>query len=81
MRDGMGCDAAGYVILCGEDTSQNYNPGDRVAGLCYSIKPGDPSSGVFGEYTFLKGALSMRIPKHVSDAEAATIPVGVNFGG
>ncbi|KAI1152035.1 GroES-like protein [Nemania diffusa] len=77
----IGCDVAGRVVACGEDCSQDYKPGDRVAGLCYGMKPGDPSSGAFGQYALLKGALSMRVPEHVSDAEAATIPVGVNFGG
>jgi hypothetical protein len=77
----MGCDVAGRVVLCGEDVNQDYRPGDRVAGLCYGMKPGDPSSGAFGQYALLKGALSMRVPEHVSDAEAATIAVGVNFAG
>ncbi|KAI0134368.1 chaperonin 10-like protein [Xylariales sp. AK1849] len=77
----IGCDVAGRVVLCGEHVGQDYRPGDRVAGLCYSMKPGDPSSGAFGQYALLKSALSMRVPEHVSDAEAATIAVGVNFSG
>ncbi|KAM7214796.1 hypothetical protein V8F06_009786 [Rhypophila decipiens] len=77
----MGCDAAGRVVMCGGDIGQNYKPGDRVAGLCYGMKPQDPSCGAFGEYALLKGSLSMRVPDHVSDAEAAIIPVGVNFAG
>lgn len=77
----IGCDVAGCVVSCGEDVGQDYKPGDRVAGLCYSMKPGDPSSGAFGQYALLKGALSMLVPGHVSDAEAATIAVGVNFSG
>lgn len=75
----MGCDVAGLVVQ--DASEQKYEAGDRVAGLCYSMKPGDASSGAFGQYALLKGALSMRVPAHVSDAEAATIPVGVNFGG
>ncbi|KAL2194469.1 chaperonin 10-like protein [Corynascus similis CBS 632.67] len=77
----IGCDVAGCVVVCGDNVDQDYQPGDRVAGLCYSMKPGDPSCGAFGQYALLKGALSMRVPEHVSDAEAATIAVGVNFGG
>ncbi|KAK4244517.1 hypothetical protein C7999DRAFT_17242 [Corynascus novoguineensis] len=77
----IGCDVAGRVVVCGDNVDQDYQPGDRVAGLCYSMKPGDPSCGAFGQYALLKGALSMRVPEHVSDAEAATIAVGVNFGG
>lgn len=77
----MGCDVAGCVVLCGGNVDQDYVPGDRVAGLCYGMKPGDPSSGAFGQYALLKGALSMRVPEHVSDAEAATIAVGINFSG
>lgn len=77
----MGCDVAGRVVFCGEDLDQDYVPGDRVAGLCYGMKPGDPFSGAFGQYALLKGALSMRVPEHVSDAEAATIAVGINFSG
>jgi NADPH:quinone reductase-like Zn-dependent oxidoreductase len=77
----IGCDVAGLVVMCGDHVEQDYAPGDRVAGLCYGMKPGDASSGAFGQYALLKGALSMRVPEHVSDAEAATIPVGVNFGG
>ncbi|KAF2994145.1 hypothetical protein E8E14_002817 [Neopestalotiopsis sp. 37M] len=69
----IGCDVAGCVVSCGEDVGQDYKPGDRVAGLCYSMKPGDPSSGAFGQYALLKSALSMLVPGHVSDAEAATI--------
>ena len=77
----IGCDVAGRVVSCGEQTGQNYQLGDRVTGLCYSMKPGDPTCGAFGQYALLKGSLSMRVPEHVSDAEAATIPVGINFGG
>lgn len=77
----IGCDAAGLVVSCGEGVDQVYKLGDRVAGLCYGIKPGDPTSGAFGQYALLKDTLSMRVPQHVSDAEAAAIPVGVNFSG
>lgn len=77
----IGCDAAGLVVSCGEGVDQAYKLGDRVAGLCYGIKPGEPTSGAFGQYALLKGTLCMRVPPNVSDAEAATIPVGVNFSG
>ena len=77
----IGCDAAGRVVACGEEVGQDYKPGDRVAGLCYGIKTNDPTSGAFGEYALLKGALSLQVPDHVSDIEAATIPVGINFVG
>lgn len=77
----IGCDAAGVVVSCGEHLGQDYRPGDRVAGLCYGMKPGDATSGAFGQYALLRGTLSMRIPDHVSDAEAATLPVGLNFAG
>ncbi|KAK3381172.1 chaperonin 10-like protein [Podospora didyma] len=76
----MGCDVAGRVVLVGEDVN-GFGVGDRVAGLCYSMKPGDAECGAFGQYALLKGQLSMRIPEHVSDAEAATVAVGINFGG
>ena len=77
----VGCDVAGRVVACGEQIGQDYKPGDRVAGLCYGIKTNDPTSGAFGEYALLKGALSLHVPDHVSDIEAATIPVGINFVG
>lgn len=77
----IGCDVAGWVIECGSAITQDYQPGDRVAGLCYGNRIGEPSSGAFGEYALLKGALSMRIPDHVSDTEAAVIPVGINIVG
>ncbi|KAF3055672.1 Protein TOXD [Daldinia childiae] len=75
----VGCDVAGRVFACGEDIGQDYKPGDRVAGLCYGMKEEDPTSGAFGEYALLKGTLSLPVPDHVSDLEAATIPVGTNF--
>ncbi|KAI5866391.1 hypothetical protein GGS23DRAFT_617505 [Durotheca rogersii] len=75
----IGCDVAGRVAACGEQVGQDlHNPGDRVAGLCYGMKPGDPTSGAFGEYALLEHTLSLRIPNHVSDAEAATLP-GASF--
>lgn len=77
----VGCDAAGRVVACGEDLGRDYKLGDRVAGLCYGMKDDDPTSGAFGEYALLKGALSLRVPDHVSDLEAATTPVGTNFAG
>ena len=77
----VGCDVAGRVIACDEQIDQKYKPGDRVVGLCYGIKIDDPISGAFGEYALLKGALSLPVPDHVSDTEAATIPVGINFVG
>ena len=77
----VGCDVAGRVVACGEQIGQDYKPGDRVAGLCYGIKTNNPTSGAFGEYALLKGALSLLVPDHVSDIEAATIPVGINFVG
>ncbi|KAI1502214.1 GroES-like protein [Biscogniauxia marginata] len=77
----VGCDVAGYVVACGEQVIQDYKPGDRVAGLCYGMKVDDPTSGAFAEYALLKGALSLHVPDHVSDLEAATIPVGANFVG
>ena len=77
----VGLDVAGRVVACGDDVGQEYNIGDRVAGLCYGMKADDPLSGAFGEYALLKGALSLPVPDHVSDAEAATIPVGTNFVG
>ena len=45
------------------------------------MRPGDPTSGVCGEYALLKEALSSHVPDHVSDSEAATIPVGINTVG
>lgn len=77
----VGCDVAGRVIECGEQVTKKYEIGDRVTGLCYSIRIGDPTSGAYGEYALLKGALSLPLPAHVSDAEAATIPVGINTIG
>ncbi|KAL8717641.1 MAG: hypothetical protein Q9225_005130 [Loekoesia sp. 1 TL-2023] len=77
----VGCDVAGRVVACGEQVGQDYKQGDRVAGLCFGIKTNDPTSGAFGEYALLKGALSLHVPDHVSDTEAATIPVGINFVG
>ncbi|EAW07077.1 zinc-binding alcohol dehydrogenase family protein [Aspergillus clavatus NRRL 1] len=77
----IGCDVAGIVVAGGEQTHWNYRPGDRVAGLCYGLRQGDPTNGAFGEYALLKGCLSLPVPDHVSDAEAATIPVGINTIG
>lgn len=73
------CDVAGRVIICVEQVGQDYTPGDRVAGLCYGIKTNDSTSGAFGEYALLKSALSLHVPDHVSNIEAATIPVSINF--
>ena len=77
----IGCDAAGLVAECSEEASRRFKPGDRVAGLCYGMKPGDPTSGAYGEYALLKEALTLHVPDHVSDSEAATIPVGINTVG
>lgn len=77
----VGCDVAGCVVECGEHVANKYELGDRVTGLCYGIRTGDPTSGAYGEYALLKGALSLHLPDHVSDAEAATIPVGINTVG
>ncbi|OTB00238.1 hypothetical protein M426DRAFT_66299 [Hypoxylon sp. CI-4A] len=75
----VGCDAVGRVVACGENIGWDYKPGDRVAGLCYGMKDDDPTSGAFGEYALLKGMLSLPVPDHISDLEAATVPVGTNF--
>jgi len=77
----IGCDVCGVVVARGEQTHRRYRPGVRVAGLCYGIRPGDPSSGAFGEYALLKESLSLAVPDFVSDAEASTLPVGINCIG
>lgn len=77
----VGCDAAGRVVECSEEASKRFKPGDRVAGLCYGMRSGDPTSGAYGEHALLKEALSLHVPDHVSHAEAATIPVGINTVG
>ena len=77
----VGCDVAGRVAECSGELSERFKIGDRVAGLCYGLKAHDPTSGAYGQYALLKGAISLHVPDHVSDLEAATIPVGINTVG
>ncbi|KAJ6013606.1 zinc-binding oxidoreductase ToxD [Penicillium herquei] len=77
----IGLDVAGVVVAGGDQPHWHYKPGDRVVGLCYGNRPGDPTSGAFGEYALLKASLSMPVPDFVTDSQAATLPVGINTIG
>ena len=77
----LGCDAVGRIAAVGDEGSEIYKLGDRVAGLCYGLRLGVPESGAFGEYCLFKMGLSLLVPDNVTDEEAATIPVGTNIVG
>lgn len=79
-------DGAGEVVECGEGVT-SWQPGDRVAGLFMqgwlggefqpSHRPtsrGGAIDGVLAEYVLFEEYGVVRIPAHLSYAEAATLP-------
>lgn len=64
--DHIGAEFAGIVLEVGTSWSASFTPGDRVCGLL---------DGSFRTIVRAKGANLLRIPGHMSFAEASSIPV------
>ncbi|KAH7057113.1 chaperonin 10-like protein, partial [Macrophomina phaseolina] len=77
----VGCDMSGRVVQVGTAVTKPFAPGDRIAGLVYGQRIGHPDSGAFADYCLVKEGLALHIPDSVSDAEAATLGVGITTIG
>merc|ERR1712070_1280643 len=72
---GLGFDFGGTVVELGSNTSYLWDVGDRVAGMVHGSLY---TQGAFREYLLTDAELVVRIPAHVSLAEASTIGMGVS---
>ena len=66
-RPTLGDEFSGKVVRVGRGV-RGFRPGDRVMGFA-------PAGGAFGSHLRLPARLVWRIPAHLNDAEAASIPV------
>lgn len=60
----IGMEGAGVVVTAAADS--RFKPGDRVMGRC---------AGAFAEYALMGAQEAMRVPTHLSWAEAASLPL------
>lgn len=72
-----GCDYVGVVEEVGPRVTKPFARGDRVAGVAHGCNLGVPEDGAFAEWIVVKGDLAILVPENVSDAEAATLGIGV----
>ncbi|OQU93794.1 Alcohol dehydrogenase GroES-like domain-containing protein [Cladophialophora immunda] len=72
-----GCDYAGTVAAVGSKCSTSWAEGDRVCGMAHGGNKSQPEDGAFAEYIVAKADVQLRIPTHMSFAEAATLGVGI----
>ncbi|KAI7263569.1 hypothetical protein KC345_g9096, partial [Hortaea werneckii] len=75
---GLGFDFGGTVVELGTNTSYLWDVGDRVAGMVHGSHAALYTQGAFREYLLTDAELVIRIPAHVSLAEASTIGMGVS---
>jgi NADPH:quinone reductase-like Zn-dependent oxidoreductase len=75
----LGCDYVGVVEQVGEAVSKGkgFAPGTRVAGFVHGGNQVCGEDGAFAELIVVKGDLQIVVPDNISDAEAATLGVGI----
>lgn len=71
----VGCDFTGTVVALGPKVTKDYEPGDRIAGVCHGSNATYLDDGCFGEYCLVKEGATFKIPDHMPDEQAATIGV------
>lgn len=72
-----GCDFSGVVAETGTGYSKYWKIGDRVCGFAHGGNKLQEEDGAFAERILVKADIALRIPDHISFAEAATLGVGV----
>ncbi|KAI0439970.1 GroES-like protein [Xylaria telfairii] len=74
-----GYDFAGTIVALGADAlaTGHLVVGDRVAGLVHGMNKSRPDVGAFAEYVGACADLLLKIPDHISFAEAASFGTGV----
>jgi len=74
-----GYDFAGTVVALGSDALKTGHlaVGDRVAGLVHGMNKLRPDVGAFAEYVGAYADILLKIPDHMSFAEAASFGTGV----
>jgi NADPH:quinone reductase-like Zn-dependent oxidoreductase len=74
----IGCDYSGKVVDVGPEVKAKFDRGDRIAGFVHGVNAMQKEDGAFGEYLVAKGDVQMKTPDNLTDAEAATLGVGVS---
>ena len=77
----IGCDYCGLVLEVGSAVLKTWKKGDRIAGLTYPGTILAPEAGCFAEVARVKGDMQLKLPQHITDAEAATFGVGISTVG
>ncbi|KAI1431587.1 GroES-like protein [Xylaria sp. CBS 124048] len=72
-----GCDYAGEVVELGPGVTRDFKKGDRITGFLFGGHPSVSDSGAYAEYTLAKTNVALKVPDHVTDAEAATLGISV----
>ncbi|KAF9698039.1 hypothetical protein EKO04_003965 [Ascochyta lentis] len=73
----VGCDYAGIVQKVGSKVTKSFASGDRICGIVHGSNLTQKEDGAFAEYIVVKGDVQLHIPDDMSDAEAATLGVGI----
>ena len=76
----LGSDICGTVEAVGSDV-QHFKEGDRVSGFAAVIASSNIDEGAFQQYTILRENCAARIPKNLSYADGATLPMAVATAG
>ncbi|KAF2154561.1 GroES-like protein [Myriangium duriaei CBS 260.36] len=77
----IGCDYSGTVVQVDRAVTAPFRPGERIAGFAHGTNKLQPEDGAFAEYAVVKGDTQMMVPEGLSDAEAATLGVGLTTVG
>ncbi|KIW38808.1 uncharacterized protein PV06_08647 [Exophiala oligosperma] len=77
----VGCDFSGVVKEIGRAVTKSWKVGDHICGVAHGSNKYQPEDGAFAEYIVAKGDIQMRIPEHMTFAQAATIGLGATTVG
>ncbi|KAI0173370.1 putative alcohol dehydrogenase [Hypoxylon sp. FL1284] len=73
-----GLDFAGTVEELGRGVSRPFKKGDRVSGWVLAGDLNDIKAGAFADYVVVQQHIPFKVPDHISDAQAATLSVGIS---
>lgn len=74
----VGMDFVGSILEMDAEAAKlrpDLNVGDRVCGFVHGSNPAEPRNGSFSEYLRAHSQLVYRVPKGMSDEDAATLGV------
>ncbi|KAJ3151877.1 hypothetical protein HDU86_006009 [Geranomyces michiganensis] len=77
----VGCDYAGTVDAVGKNLTRAFEVGDRIAGVAHGANASNKTDGAFANFIVARTGVALRVPKSLSDTEAATLGIGITTVG